>query len=248
MLGILFEPYIMSILPLLLKCFNDANDNIRKIVSETSKEMMKNLSSHGIKLFLNPILNSLDENEAWKVKIASIQMLSYISYSSPKQLSLFLPKIVPKMILLLFDTHDKVQEETKKSFYLLCSVMKNPEIKKLHSLLIHSLADPVKFGKRAIDALLGVEFVHAIDSPSLSIIIPILLRGIKERSNEMKIKSISIIGNICNMIENNKDMSYYIGDIINNMKNCLVDPIPDVRSTTSKALAGFYYYLLFINK
>jgi hypothetical protein len=73
-LGILFEPYVIVLLPALLKAFSDSNDYVRVAASKTVGLIMGNLSGHGVKLVMPAVLDAFDEPE-WRTKQASIHML-----------------------------------------------------------------------------------------------------------------------------------------------------------------------------
>lgn len=80
--------------------------------------------------------------------------------------------------------------------------------------------------------------MHSIDAPSLGILIPILCRALKDRSADLKRKSSAIMGNICTMISDAKIIVPYFPQMIPGLQNCIVDPIPDVRATSAKALGS----------
>jgi hypothetical protein len=73
-LGILFEPYVIVLLPALLKAFSDSNDHVRVAADKTVGLIMGNLSGHGVKLVMPAVLDAFNEPE-WRTKQASIHML-----------------------------------------------------------------------------------------------------------------------------------------------------------------------------
>ncbi len=233
-LGMLFEPYIIKILPLLLRCFSDSSDHVRTSALHTARTIMSNLSSHSVKLVLPTILKSLS-NPSWRTKQAAIQLLGAMAYLSPKQLSAYLPTIVSKLIETFSDTHTRVREAGNSALEAVASVIRNPEVANISDILISALRDS-KTIKAAIAILLDTEFMHTINAPDLALLMPVLQRGLKDRSADTKRKSALIVGNMCAMASDPTDLAPYMSSILPGLKATVVDPIPDVRTTSAKAL------------
>lgn len=73
-LGRVFEPYIISIIPLLLTLFGDSNGDVREAVSDSARVIMSKVSGHCVKLMLPTLLGGLDEKQ-WRTKKGSIELL-----------------------------------------------------------------------------------------------------------------------------------------------------------------------------
>ncbi|GBG27991.1 eIF-2-alpha kinase activator GCN1 [Hondaea fermentalgiana] len=234
-LGMLFEPYVIGVLPSLLQCFADAKKPVRNAAQDASRAIMARLSGHGVKLILPTLLKAIDD-PAWRTKQAAIRMLGSMAFCARKQLAAALPQVVPTLVSSLTDTHAKVRAAGSKALKDIGSVIQNPEIQALVPTLKRALTHPDTKTAPCVDALHRTRFVHMVDAPSLALIVPVLDRGLNERSAETKKKAALITGNMCSMISDVKAVLPYVEDLMPVLRKVLVDPIPGVRSTAAKAL------------
>lgn len=167
-LGRLFEPYVIHILPLLLTSFGDATIDVREATHDAARVIMANLSGYGVKTILPSLLSGLDEKQ-WRSKKGSIELLGMIAYCAPKQLSQSLPVVIPRLTDVLTDSHAQVRAASNKSLKQFGEVISNPEIQSLVPVFLKAMVDPSKT-PIALSALLKTSFVHYIDHSSLALV------------------------------------------------------------------------------
>ncbi|KAM0756603.1 ARM repeat-containing protein [Meredithblackwellia eburnea MCA 4105] len=235
-LGRLFEPYVSEILPLLLTSFGDTSTSVRQATSDAAKAIMSKLSGYAVKVILPTLLSGLDDKQ-WRAKKGAIELMGAMAFLAPKQLSVSLPTIIPRLTEVLTDTHKQVRESANTSLKRFGEVVTNPEIQAMQSTLLDALVDPSKKTPKALDALLSTTFAHFIDSSSLALIIPILDRGLRERSADIKRKASAIVGNMATLTAA-EDIIPYLSQLVPLLRGVLIDPVPEARSTAAKSLGG----------
>eukprot|EP01043_Picozoa_sp_COSAG02_P009517 COSAG02_NODE_324_length_24643_cov_107.975228_6_plen_2567_part_00 len=235
-MGRLFEPYVIHILPLLLECFN-SGESIREAAFGAADAIMSQLSGQGVKLVLPALLKSIDEADAWRTKQGAIDVLGAMAHCAPRQLSQCLPTVVPRLCQTLQDTHPKVKAASKASLSRIGEVIRNPEIKEISESLLNALSD-ASYTSKALQRLMDMAFVHAVDAPSLAIIMPILHKSLTDRSTETKKSGCQIVGSMCSLIGDEKDMVPYLPMVLPELQQMLMDHIPEVRAVAAKAIGS----------
>jgi len=89
-----------------------------------------------------------------------------------------------------------VKASAQEALNEISTVVRNPEISSISPILLKALTDPADNTIKALEALIATEFLHAIDAPSLALIVPILHRGLRDRGATTKRFSGLIAGNI----------------------------------------------------
>lgn len=234
-LGRVFEPYVIQIVPQLLSSFGDASADVRAACLDAAKTCFASLSSYGVRQILPTLLDGLEEQQ-WRSKKGACDLLGAMAYLDPQQLALSLPEIIPPLTTVLNDSHKEVRQAANRSLQRFGEVISNPEVKGLVGILLKALSDPTKYTDEALDSLIRVSFIHYLDSPSLALVVRILERGLGGRS-ATKRKSAQIIGSLAHLTER-KDLVSHLPILVAGLKSAVVDPVPTTRATASKALGS----------
>lgn len=235
-LGPMFEPYVVEVLPIILKFLGDANPQVREATDYASRQIMKSTTSYGVKQLIPLAIGNLDDT-AWRSKKGSVELLGSMAYLDPTQLSASLSTIVPEIVGILNDSHKEVRKAADQSLKRFGEVIRNPEIQTIVPDLIKAIGDPTKYTDDALDKLIKTQFVHYIDGPSLALIIHVIHRGMRERSASTKKKACQIVGNMAILVDSH-DLLPYLPSLVAELEVAMVDPVPETRSTGARALGS----------
>jgi hypothetical protein len=234
-LGRLFEPYVIQLVPQLLAGFGDTSADVREACLDAAKTSFSTLSSFGVKQVLPILLEGLDDQQ-WRSKKGACDSLGAMAYLDPNQLALSLPDIIPPLTTVLTDSHKEVRSSANRSLQRFGEVISNPEIKSVVNIILKALSDPTKYTDDALDALIKIQFAHFLDAPSLALVVRILERGLGDRSGTKR-KSAQIIGSLAYLTER-KDVVAHLPILVAGLRVAIVDPVPTTRATASKALGS----------
>lgn len=81
------------------------------------------------------------------------------------------------------DTHERVHEAAIDAISKIGSVIKCPEVGDMLELIIKALSNADMYLNEALNLLLQTSFVHSIDAPSLSLLVPLLDSGLTRHDN-----------------------------------------------------------------
>jgi len=127
---------------------------------------MSKISGHAVKLILPGLLSGLDDRQ-WRSKKGAVDLLGSMAFLAPRQLSLSLPTIIPRLTEVLTDSHTQVRAAANASLKSFGEVVVNPEVKTMSPTLLDALVDPTRKTQRALDALLEVRRVLLHDDDRL---------------------------------------------------------------------------------
>lgn len=235
-LGPLFEPYVIEVLPIILKFLGDPSGLVREATDMAAKQIMKTTTSYGVKKLIPLAIENLDDI-AWRSKKGSVELLGSMAYLDPTQLSASLSTIVPEIVGVLNDSHKEVRKAADQALKRFGEVIRNPEIQAIVPDLIKAIGDPTKYTDDALEKLIKTQFVHYIDGPSLALIIHVIHRGMRERSALTKKKACQIVGNMAILVDR-KDLLPYLNTLVAELEVAMVDPVPGTRSTAARALGS----------
>lgn len=234
-LGKIFEPYALGFMPLVLQGLGDHQIVVRNAANAAARAVMQHTTQLGV-VKLIPLALSRMSDRQWRAKKGAVELLGTMAYLGPRQLATSLQVVVPELGQALGDTHKEVRSAAKAALRSFGDVIENPEIKACVQPLLEAISDPPAKTEAALDRLLQTRFVHYVDSPSLALVVPVLLRGMEMRGRAgARRKACRVVGSM-SILTTQHDLVPYLPRLLPDLQETMVDPVPATSATASKAL------------
>lgn len=191
------EPYLVEILPAILD--NLANPKTATAAHEAGTAILKKSSSHSVRIVTTVLYESF-KSMKWQTKKGALVLMGDLADIHPTVVQMNLPEMILKLIEIAADVKKEVKEQTKATFEKICSTITNVDIIKIIPAVIAGYIDPVKKTEAALDALIATTFINDVDLPTLGFLVPVLVKGMRERKVVIKRRSALVIGNMCKLV------------------------------------------------
>jgi len=196
---------LASIIP----CADRKNPEVKKAAAETATAICENISPFAIKTLLPAIFANLPVEKKWTTRELALKLIPAFSKNAPKQLGNALPEIVPEVTACMWDTKKQVKAAATTAMKAACEVIGNKDIEHMTDKIITAITKP-KEVPEIMHEMAGVTFVQSVESPALAMVVPLLLRGLREKTTATKRQSAVIIDNMSKLVDNPLDAAPFL--------------------------------------
>ncbi|KAG8709628.1 translational elongation factor EF-1 alpha [Ceratobasidium sp. 394] len=177
-------------------------------------------------LVLPALLHQIKSAGKWQVKAGALPVLNQLIVSALDQMAKLSPDIIPVPAEAIRDTKADVKKAARKSLTKATTFVSNKDIKKFIPALINALINPVEEVPKTTQLLSATAFVSEVDAPTLSLMVPLLSRGLTERLTATKRKVAVIIDNMSKLVNNEFTVPPFIPKLLPGLIK-ISDPVAD---------------------
>ncbi|XP_006458613.1 hypothetical protein AGABI2DRAFT_200379 [Agaricus bisporus var. bisporus H97] len=221
----------------LLEAFADKTPTARTIAVDAVREYVAAMNPWATSLILPSLLHEIKTAGKWQVKIGALTVLNQLVASAPVQTARAMPDIVPVLAEAIWDTKADVKKAARDSLTKATALVSNKDIERFIPALIKALINPVEEVPNTIQLLSATTFVSEVDSPTLSLMVPLLSRGLNEKLTATKRKVAVIIDNMSKLVDSHVTVRPFIPKLLPGLlkvENTIGDP--EARSVIGRAI------------
>jgi len=234
--NILIEVYTKECLTGCIQQAGSRSPAVRKLAAETAKAICSNTSPFAIKGLLPSIFAELPVEKNWQIRSCALSCISVFGETAPKQLGDALPEVVPEVTACMWDTKKQVKTAATNAMKAALDVIGNKDIEHMTNKILIAITKP-KEVPEIMHRMAGVTFVQSVESPALAMVVPLLLRGLREKATATKRQSAVIIDNMSKLVDNPLDAAPFLPLLLPELeKNASSISDPEARGVTEKAV------------
>ena len=181
------EPFVVPLLAAALDECGSSSSSVREAAEDASVAIVASANPFAASRFIVPVIFEALHSPEWRVKAAALDRLAQVAELAPRQVSRLLPKIIPTVTAQVWDTKPQVTKSAKESLLAVCQTNDNPDVMPAIPAVVNAISKPADTYK-AVEELMATTFVATVDASTLSILCPILSRGLKEKNAVKDIK------------------------------------------------------------
>ncbi|CAE7582561.1 TEF3, partial [Symbiodinium sp. CCMP2456] len=156
-----------------------------------------------------------------KVKVACLgllrDLLAQATASCPRQLGLWMPKVMSSLRDAVGDARKEVKKEAESFLRNMAKELAaTPEIRALADDIIASIVDSANMEKagETLHRMANTTFLNTVDSCAFALLFPTVARAMREQAHEAKMKGVQIVGASVNLIADPVLLQPYLQELM----------------------------------
>jgi elongation factor 3 len=237
------EPFVIGanedgVFNQLLETFADKMPAVRQAALDAVRDLAQSISPWAVGIVLPALLRQTKSAGKWQVKTGSLATINQLITSSPSAMAKLTPDLIPVLAEAIWDTKADVKKAARETLTKSTALISNKDVERFIPALISALINPVEEVPATIQLLGSTTFVSEVDAPTLSLMAPLLQRGLNERPTATKRKVAVIIDNMSKLVDNEYTVRPFVPKLLPGLikiQETVSDP--EARGVVVKAIA-----------
>ncbi|KAJ8659460.1 hypothetical protein O0I10_004825 [Lichtheimia ornata] len=231
------EPYILPFLATLLELQAEKQAAIKTGAAEAAKDLVLKVEANATAIVVPYLLGGLGNSCKWQTKALALSLIDELTKAKAQQFFYTIPDVIPVVSDCMWDTKTDIKKAATTTMGNICGLVENKDIERFIPAVIACINKPENVPE-TIHLLGATTFVQEVDSATLSIMVPLLSRGLAERATPIKRKSALIIDNMCKLVDDPEVAAPFLPLLLpalEKIQDVVADP--ECRGVVQKALA-----------
>lgn len=230
------EPYVVALASDVATKTGDKSKEVAAAAERALIAIATAVTPTAIKALLPQLTDNLSTTNKWTEKVAILKAVSQLVDTANAQIALRMPELIPALSEAMWDTKKEVKDAAHATMTKSTETIDNKDIEKFIPKLIECIAKPTEVPE-TVHLLGATTFVSEVTMATLSIMAPLLSRGLAERDTAIKRKAAVIVDNMCKLVDDPQVVAPFLSTLLPALKaNFSTIADPEARGVTQRAL------------
>ncbi|GMM32902.1 translation elongation factor EF-3 [Saccharomycopsis crataegensis] len=230
------EPYLVELTEDVAAKAGEKNADLSKSASAALLAIAQSVTPTSIKTILPKLTTRLSTTNKWTEKVAVLAAIAALVDVAKGPIALRMTELVPVLSEAMWDTKVDVKKAATATMTKATETVDNKDIEKFIPKLIECIAKPTEVPE-TVHTLGATTFVAEVTRATLSIMVPLLSRGLAERDTSIKRKAAVIVDNMCKLVDDPQVVAPFMESLLPSLKtNLSTIADPEARGVTQRAL------------
>lgn len=194
------EPYALPMLPQLLACHADKVKTVREAAAAAGKSLITSINGHATKVAVGVLLTGMEQKIKWQARCGALKLLGQLAKRCPGEFAHCMVAVVPRVSECMVDVRPEVSATATEAMLLACATAGNRDLEPNIPSLVSCIARPDEVPD-VIAKLSATTFVQAMEDGCLAVMVPLMVRALRERSTTVSRRASVIIENMSKLVQ-----------------------------------------------
>mmetsp|Transcript_5911 Transcript_5911/g.13184 ORF Transcript_5911/g.13184 Transcript_5911/m.13184 type:complete len:1046 (+) Transcript_5911:91-3228(+) len=194
------EPFLVAGFSAILEATGDKAKTVKDAAVEAAKAIIETMSPFAVDLLLAPLLGGLGVKAKPAQKEATLQLICAMAAKNPVATGYVLVQLVSPVADLTCDIKKEVSSAAVQCMTAICGCTGNKDLEPFLPYVVEA-AQSITNTHNCVERLAGCVFVQNVETRALAVMLPVLSRGLNDKSEEVKRTCCQIVDNMCKVVE-----------------------------------------------
>merc|ERR1712232_1187402 len=194
------QPFLAAGFDMVMECTSDKSKNIRDAAKNTARVILNSLSPFALEALMPTVLAGLNIKAKPPQKQATLEIIGDIAEMSSRAVGFKLIDLVQPVAELTCDIKKEIKAAACECMTKICACTGNKDLDPFLDAVVDA-AQSLDKTHKCVERLAGCIFVQNVETPALAIMLPVLTRGLNDKSEKIKRTCSLIVDNMCKVVE-----------------------------------------------
>jgi len=194
------EPFLIAAFPEISAAFGDKSKAVREAAFEVVHQIIDCMSPFAVSGLLPSLLLGIGVKSKPTQKEMTLNVITTLAERFPEIIRSVLVNLVTPVADLTCDIKKEVKAAAVTCMTAICKCTGNRDLEPFLPAVIDA-AQSIANTHSCVDQLAGCIFVQNVECPALAATLPVLARGLNDKSEEVKRTCCQIVDNMCKLVE-----------------------------------------------